>query len=186
MSEEVEAPQEETTTEPEAPEAEARATPEPTTDDNPLGPAGEKALEAFKKRARQAEAEAKELANKVKEYEERDLSEQERLAKAAEEAKTEAKRVESENLRLRVALDKNLPSELIDRLKGDSVEELEADAEHLLTLVKPKEAQDFDGGARQSVSSPTRDDAIKLLREDPDEFFRRKEAGEIPADILAV
>jgi hypothetical protein len=162
-------------------------TPETAPPEDPaLGPAGEKALEAFKARARKAETEAKELANRVKEYEERDLSEQERLAKAAEEAKAEAKRVESENLRLKVALEKNLPSELIDRLKGDSVEELQADADHLLTLVRPKEAKDFDGGARQSVSSPTRDDAIKLLREDPDEFFRRKEAGEIPADILAV
>lgn len=185
MPDETETPEvvEETPEAATAPEEVPEAAP---PEDPALGPAGEKALEAFKKRARQAEAEAKELANKVKEYEERDLSEQERLAKAAEEAKAEAKRVEGENLRLKVALEKNLPSELIDRLKGDSVEELEADADHLLTLVKPKEAQDFDGGARQSVSSPTRDDAIKLLREDPDEFFRRKEAGEIPADILAV
>lgn len=170
----------------ETPEAKVdESTEAPEQNDSALGPAGEKALEAFKKRARQAEAEAKELAEKVKEYQDRDLSEQERLAKAAEEAKAEAARVEAENLRLKVALEKDLPSELIDRLKGESTEELEADADHLLTLVKPKEVKDFDGGARQTVSSPNREDAIKLLRENPDEFFRRKEAGEIPADILA-
>lgn len=176
--------------EPEAIEAvDAVRKSEPTNDagdDVPLRPEGEKALEAWKVRARKAEAEQKELAARVKEFEDRDLSEQERLAKAAEEAKTAADRAAAENLRLRVALDKNLPPELIDRLRGDSVDELEADAEQLLALVKPREVTEFDGGARQSVKGVDRDEAIRLLRDDPDEFHRRREAGEIPDDVLAV
>ena len=163
--------------------------PEPTADqvdDAPLRPEGEKALEAWKSRARKAEADQKELSARVKEFEERDLSEQERLAKTAAEAKAAAERVEAENLRLKVALDKNLPSELIDRLRGDSIDELQADAEQLLALVKPREIRDFDGGARQSVKGIDRAEAIRLLREEPQEFHRLREAGEIPDDVLAV
>jgi hypothetical protein len=79
-----------------------------------------------------------------------------------------------------------LPSELIDRLRGDSIDELQADAEQLLALVKPREIRDFDGGARQSVKGIDRAEAIRLLREEPSEFHRLREAGEIPDDVLAV
>lgn len=170
------------TTEESAPEPEAVE----AVEDAPLRPEGEKALEAWKVRARKAEAEQKELAKRVQEFEERDLSEQEKLTKAAEDAKREAERAAAENLRLKVAIDKNLPPELIDRLKGESLDELYEDADSLLSLVKPREAQNFDGGARQTVKGVDRDEAIRLLRENPNEFYRRREAGEIPDDILAV
>lgn len=158
----------------------------PEGDDTPLGPAGEKALEAFKKRAREAEAEAKELAAKVKQFEERDLSEQEKLQKAAEEARVAAEKAEAENLRIKVAVEKGLPLELADRMVGKNREDLEADADRLAALVKPREVQNFDGGARQTVKGVDREEAIRLLREEPEEFHRRREAGEIPDDILAV
>jgi len=156
------------------------------TEDSPLGPAGEKALEAFKARARKAESEAKELAARVKEFEERDLSEQERLAKTAEEARVAAERAESENLRLRIAVEKGLPIDLADRMVGKSREELEADADELAAFIKPPEVRDFDGGARKSVKGIDRDEALRLIREDPDEFHRLKDAGEIPPDVFAV
>lgn len=162
--------------------------PEPVevTDDNPLGPAGEKALEAFKTRARKAEAEAKELAARVQEFEERDLSEQERLAKSAEEARVAAEKAEAENLRLRIAVEKGLPLDLADRMVGQTREELEADADNLSAFIRPREVRDFDGGARQSVKTIDRDEAIRLLREDPSEFHRLRESGEIPPDVFAV
>lgn len=53
----------------------------------------------------------------------------------------------AENLRLRVALDKRLPGELIDRLKGATKEELEADADKLMSYLHPS-GGGFDGGAR--------------------------------------
>lgn len=182
MAEEVAEVTEETveTTEESAPE------PEAVVEDAPLRPEGEKALEAWKVRARKAESEQKELAQRVKEFEERDLSEQERLAKAAEDAKREAEQAAHENLRLKVAIDKNLPPEMIDRLRGQTLDELYDDADTLLALVKPREAQNFDGGARQTVKGIDRDEAVRLLRENPNEFYRRREAGEIPDDILAV
>lgn len=157
-----------------------------TDDDTPLGPAGEKALEAFKARARKAESEARELAARVKEFEDRDLSEQERLAKTAEEAKAAAEKAEAASLRLRVAVEKGLPVDMADRMVGNTREELEADADQLAAFMKPREVRDFDGGARQSVKGIDRDEAIRLLREDPEEFHRRRDAGEIPADVLAV
>ena len=179
----VEESTEPTTEEPATPEPEAV---EETQDDAPLRPEGERALEAWKVRARQAEAEQKELAARVKEFEERDLSEQERLTKAAEDAKREAEEAARENLRLKVALDKNLPSEMIDRLRGENLDELYEDADTLLALVKPRDAQDFDGGARKTAKGMDRDEAVRLLRENPDEFYRLKDEGKIPADILAV
>lgn len=144
---------------PEEPAATAVATapaPEPTPpapeakpkDDPPLGESGEKALEAFKQRARDAEKRAKELEGRVKEFEDRDKSETEKLSGKVESLTGDKKTLEAQNLRLRVALEKKLPAELIDRLKGDSKEEIETDAEQLLKLVKPAETTDFDGGAR--------------------------------------
>ena len=175
----------ETTEEPATPEPEAVEV-EETQDDAPLRPEGEKALEAWKVRARKAEADQKELAARVKEFEERDLSEQERLAKAAEDAKRAAEEAAHENLRLKVALDRSLPSELIDRLRGETLEELYEDADSLLALVKPREAQDFDGGARKTAKGMDRDEAVRLLKENPEEFYRLRDEGKVPDDILAV
>lgn len=42
-----------------------------------------------------------------------------------------------ENQRLKVATEKKLPSELADRLRGDTPEELAADADRLLAFLKP-------------------------------------------------
>lgn len=174
----------------EQPEATDNPEPESTqqqvVEDAPLRPEGEKALEAWKSRARKAEAEQKELAARVREFEERDLSEQERLAKSAEEAKRAAEEAARENLRLKVALEKNLPSEMIDRLRGDTLDELYEDAETLLALVKPREVQDFDGGARRPAKTIDRTEAVRLLQENPDEFYRLRDEGKIPDDVLAV
>ncbi|MGW5126688.1 hypothetical protein ACWEQ7_22060 [Streptomyces sp. NPDC004069] len=66
------------------------------TDDPPLGPAGEKALTAWKQRAKEAEDKAKEQAARLKEYEDRDKSDAERQAdalKAATERAEQATRL---------------------------------------------------------------------------------------------
>lgn len=137
------------------PDPDAGKTPEPETktEDKPLGEAGERALEAFKQRAREAEAKVKELsplAEKARELEEANATELEKATSQRDTFKTEAETKAAENLRLRVALDKQIPADLIDRLRGDTQEELEADADKLLSLVKTEApAPDFDGGARQ-------------------------------------
>lgn len=127
--------------------------PEPKTEDKPLGEAGEKALEAFKERARTAEAENKELkplAEKARELEEANKSELEKATSQRDALQAERDKAAQENLRLKVALDKSVPADLIDRLRGETQEELEADADKLLSLVKAEpQAPDFDGGARR-------------------------------------
>lgn len=60
--------------------------------------------------------------------------------------KTDAEKAAAENLRFRVALEKKLPPELIDRLQGATKEEMAADADKLLELVSPTPR--LDGGAR--------------------------------------
>jgi len=49
---------------------------------------------------------------------------------------TEFEEYKKENLRLKVAYEKGLPSEMVNRLVGETEEELAADAENLLDLIK--------------------------------------------------
>lgn len=68
--------------EPQPPAAEPGTPPEGGDGDAPLGPAGEKALAAWKQRAKEAEDRAKEQAAKLKEYEDAEKTEAERQAEA--------------------------------------------------------------------------------------------------------
>ena len=96
----------------------------------------------------------KEKASKFDELEREKMSEIERVTVERDELKTKADSAIDENTRLRVALEKKLPVELIDRLKGATKEELEADADELLKLVKPSNSGgSFDGGHRGSANS---------------------------------
>ena len=120
------------------------------------------------KREREARAAAQrerdDLQNKVKEFEDRDKSESQRLEERATKAEGERESLAQENLRLRVAIEKKLPAELIDRLKGGSKEEMESDADELLKLVKSSgPATGFDGGARDAV--PEKGDMNSWLRQ---------------------
>ncbi|MEU5091714.1 hypothetical protein [Streptomyces sp. NPDC021356] len=68
----------------------------PAPDDPALGPAGEKALAEWKRRAKEAEQQAKDQAARLKEYEDRDKTEAERQAdalKAATERAEQATRL---------------------------------------------------------------------------------------------
>jgi hypothetical protein len=106
--------------------------------------------------AAEAKAAADKATAKVQEFENAKKTDQEKLADERDELKTKATEAnekaataEADALRVRVALEKKLPAELIDRLRGTTKEELEADADALLKLVKPAEAVDFDGGIRK-------------------------------------
>lgn len=106
-----------------------------------------RALKAEREAARKAKRELEAALAKVKEYEDRDKTEQEKLA----EENARLKAFEGENLRLRVAAEKDLPAGLIDRLHGDNREELEADADKLLELFAAKaRTTSADMGARGS------------------------------------
>jgi hypothetical protein len=96
-------------------------------------------------------------ASKLAEIEEQNKSEIEKangkatvLTEEKQSLSDTNKSLEAENLRLRVALDKSVPSDLVDRLKGETKEELEADADSFLKRLAPKDTTDFDGGPRKT------------------------------------
>ncbi len=161
---------------------EAPATDAPTEDDAPKGDEPEtddveeiasqaenpdavsRAIKAERQAAKEARDRADELAAKVKEFEDRDKSEQERLAEAATTAEREASEAKAELLRLRVATSKNLPPELADRLRGDDEQELAADADRLLKLVGTQAPGPGDGGAREPAEAEVAPGLSRLSR----------------------
>lgn len=77
-------------------------------------------------------------------------------------SKTERERDEAKAalLRFEVAAEKQVPSEALDLLTGNTREELEAKADKLLELVKSRtdtdKKPDFDGGPREPAPDPKR------------------------------
>jgi hypothetical protein len=124
-----------------------------------------KALHAERAATKKATKEAAALATKIKEYEDRDKTEQEKLADENDALKAKVSPLELENLRLRVALEKGLPTELIDRLKGADHEEMAADADKLLTLVAKTDGArgDADQGARGGGADQLGREALKNM-----------------------
>lgn len=97
----------------------------------------------WKAKSREWERRAKEnkaAADKLAELEQAKLTAEERAAQQLTEATGRADTLAKDNLRLRVALQKGLPADLIDRLRGDSEDEIAADADHLMSLF-PKQTE---------------------------------------------
>ena len=114
-----------------------------------------KAMEsALKKANREAEAARK----KLKEIEDAGKSETDKLRDEAAAAKKDAADARKEALKLKVGLEKGLPKSLVSRLQGDTEEEMSADADVLLTELKPKAPSgDADGGKRGETPDPSKD-----------------------------
>lgn len=106
------------------------------------------ALVAERAAAKEAKDANAELAARIKEFEDRDKSDQERKDEALKTAEERAAKAEAGLLRHRVAASKQLPPELADRLQGKNEKELGEDADRLLELVKPsgQKAGDSDAG----------------------------------------
>ena len=97
-----------------------------------LGEAGKKALDAERRNAKAAARERDALAAKLKEHEDRDKSESQRLTERAETAEKAVAAAEARALRLEVAAEQGLTLAQAKRLVGVSRDELEADAKELL------------------------------------------------------
>jgi len=120
---------------------------EDTGDANQLGDAGKKALEVMKRERNAARKDLNDLKAKLKEFEDKDKTEAQRLQEAAEEAKSRAAKAEGNARKLQTAIDRAPEGASLvqikavaKRLHGDSDEELEADADELFALLTP--AQD--------------------------------------------
>lgn len=112
-----------------------------TTDANPeLGDAGKKALSEERAARRAAEKQAKELADRLREIEDRDKSDQEKAAEKVAAAEKAAADAEQRALRAEVAMAKGLTAAQAKRLVGSTAEELEADADEILEAFPAKPA----------------------------------------------
>lgn len=99
--------------------------------------------------ARNATRERDELAARLKEIEDRDKTDAERNREAAETATRERDEARAQLMRERVARRLQVPDELVDRLRGDTEEALEADAKSLLGAMKAREPE------QKTPSGPT-------------------------------
>lgn len=106
------------------------------------------------KKIREADREAEALRKRLKEFEDRDKTEAQKLAERAETAEKQRDELLIESLRARVALAKGLPLPLAERLRGTTEEEMSADADALLELVPTTSTRprgDVDQGARSNL-----------------------------------
>lgn len=143
---------------PPAPAPEPTAEPDGDPADKPLGPAGEKALEEWKRRAKEAEAAARTAAEKVREFEDRDKTELEKAQAAAARATAEAEAARSELLRQRIVNETGLPADLTEFLPAGDEETVRAAAQKLAAAtaaVKPGPRPDPSQGSGRPAPPPT-------------------------------
>jgi len=138
---------------------------QPVVEDT-LGDAGKKALDAERKNARAAARERDALAARLKEFEDRDKTETQKLAERAEAAERRAVELETRSLRLEVATEKGLTAAQAKRLVGATREELEADADELLETFRPADPvrASLDLGQRGApIGSTDRDASARAI-----------------------
>jgi len=153
----------------ESTEAAETVSSESTTEDAPAQKPTE-TVEFWKQKAREQEKRAKENAEAFKRVTELE-SEVEKARGEAAEAVKQVAEVEARAARLQVALDKGLPVDLVDRLRGDDAESLSADADALLALIN-KGSGDTDRGAYVPVEGHS--PALALNGDGLEEALRSK------------
>ncbi|MFK4868990.1 hypothetical protein ACI3K4_27630 [Streptomyces sp. CSMPJR101] len=113
---------------------------------------------------RKANKEAETLRLKLKEFEDRDKTEAQKLAEAKTVAEREAASAKQELMRYRVAANKKLPAELANRLQGSTEEEMAEDADRLLEVFgaqQRSQTPSYDGGVRQTARPTSMNDLIR-------------------------
>ena len=106
-----------------------------------------------------ANKEAESLRLQLKEFQDRDKTEAQKVAERATEAEARATEAEAKALRLEIAFEKGLTPAQAKRLVGETREELESDADELLETFKPAEQPkpdvDLDLGTRATAATPS-------------------------------
>ena len=124
--------------------------------------------EKWKALARKHEDRWKDAEPRLSQYDalvEASKSDQQRLEERVTAAEEQVGPLQAENLRLKVAIAKGLPANLIGRLQGSTQEELEKDADTLLSLVKPTQTPDLRAAAGQRPVAGAPSDADTWLRQ---------------------
>lgn len=131
-------------------------------------------VKSLRQEAAKYRTQAKEMAEKAKaydEYVESQKSEAQKVSDALEAATRERDNLKAELLRHQVAANKNLPRPLVERLRGETLEEMEADADALLAglkdqfIAKSKPTPDQTGaGVVGETPEPTAEDFLNILK----------------------
>lgn len=145
------------------------ATEETTTEQATQGTDSGTETVDWKAKAREWEKRAKEnkdAALKLQELEDAKKTETEKLTDKLTTAAQQRDQLASEAMKLRIALRKGVPADLIDRLRGETEEEVEADADALLALVAPKDDSTAPG-PRPDLSQGSSGNGATALNGDP-------------------
>lgn len=153
--------------------AEEHATPEgqqpqdqqPATGSDDLGDPGKKAIAEERKARKAAEKSLSDMQAKLKEFEDRDKTELQKLSERAELAEKESADRANELMRLQIAAEKGLTAAQARRLVGATREEMEADAEELAGMFTPEKPKrrvpDLKQGARGTLPQPDENDLFR-------------------------
>jgi hypothetical protein len=131
-------------------------------DDKPdLGDSGKKAIDAMKRERNAALKQLNELRTKVKEFEDKDKTEAQRLSEAADDAKSRAATAETNHRKLVTAMERAPEGATLaqiravaKRLTGDTDEDMEADADDLYALLAPKSSESDADNAKAPAGKP--------------------------------
>lgn len=114
---------------------------------------------------KKANKEAETLRLRLKEFEDRDKTEAQKLLERAETAERAVEQARTEALRSKVAATKGLPADLHEFLTAATEDDLNAQADRLLARIAPPDTQRvpvFNGGPREG-NAPT--DMNALIRQ---------------------
>lgn len=143
--------------------------------DEQLGERGKRALDRMKEERKRLKAEMREMAEKVKKYEDSQKSESQRLSDDAASYKEKWTAAEQKLIRLEVASEKGLSPKQAARLTGTTKEELEEDADELLEIFKPSAKEKANNGKPKERLRGGGDP-----EEEPEESHPQKLAALIP------
>jgi hypothetical protein len=159
--------------------------PETVVDAEPQGAADTD----WKKEARKWEARAKEAqtfkeqADKWREYEQSQKSEHEKLAEQLAQAQAMASEATAKLTRYEIASQKGIPAEALDLLTGSTREDLESQAEKLLSLIaeqsKPKTLIPDANQGKPAPAVVGQIDAETLKTMSPAEIVKAKAEGRL-------
>lgn len=130
-------------------------------DPSKLGDAGKRALDAMKRERNNARKELNDLKAQLKKYQDKDKTETERLAEAREEATTRAAKAEESFRALSIAMDR-APAHatlkhvrmVAKRIRGESEDELETDADELFEMLVPAPKEKDEPTPRKVAGKP--------------------------------
>lgn len=126
-----------------------------------LGDGGKKALEAERKRANAFEKQLKQFQAAAQQAEADKLSDLEKAQNAAREAAAQLAEYQKTAIRQKVALEKGVPANLVDRLRGDDEDSLSADADELLALLNKPTTPRPDPSQGAKPALPLNGDALE-------------------------